>query len=88
MRNLMASHPATDYLQVLLRARIASARAAAEGEDRQLGASAVEWVVITMITLVIIGVAGTAIYDAISTKSGQVSACIGSANGTTSQCAP
>jgi Flp pilus assembly pilin Flp len=88
MQNLMASHPATNYLSVLLRARIAAVKSAAEGEDRQLGASAVEWVVITMISLVIIGVAGYAIYGAISTKSTAISNCIGSSNGTTSSCAP
>lgn len=87
MRNLVDSHPATAYLNTVLQARIASARAAVRGEDRQLGASAVEWVVITLIVLVIAGGAAAIIIPAISTKATNIGTCIGNA-GTDASCAP
>jgi phosphotransferase system glucose/maltose/N-acetylglucosamine-specific IIC component len=89
MRNLVANHPALNYLDVVLRARIASARAAAEGEgeDRQLGASAVEWVVITMIVLVLVGIAAAIIIPDITAKSNAIGTCINN-SGTGNACTP
>lgn len=87
MRNLVDSHPAISYLNMVLQTRIASARAAAEGEDRQLGASAVEWVVITLIVLVIAGGAAAIIIPAISRKTTSIQTCIDN-SGTQTACAP
>ncbi len=84
MRRYLVNDPALNYLGLMLRSRIASARAAAEGEDRQFGASAVEWVVITMIVLVVVGVAASIIIPALNKKSGDIGTCIDNAgNGTT-----
>ena len=86
MRNLTAIHPALNYLDVLLRTRIAAAHAAARGEDSDLGASAVEWVVITMIVLVLVGIAAAIIIPDITTKAGAIGTCINDA-GTDTKCA-
>jgi hypothetical protein len=86
MRNLTASHPALNYLDLVLRSRIAAARAGDDGEDRDLGASAVEWVVITMIVLVLVGIAAAIIIPDITTKAGQIGTCINNA-GSSTKCA-
>jgi hypothetical protein len=86
MRNLTASHPALNYLDLVLRSRIANVRAAADGEDRDLGASAVEWVVITMIVLVLVGIAAAIIIPDITNKSTAIGTCINNA-GTATKCA-
>lgn len=86
MRRYLFNDPALNYLGLMLRSRIASARATAEGEgeERQFGASAVEWVVITMIVLVVVGVAASFIIPALNKKSGDIGTCIDNAgNGTT-----
>ena len=88
MRGILADQPALNYLDLVLRSRIAKARAAAEGEERDLGASAVEWVVITMIVLVIVVAAGIVINTAIKGKTGKISTCINNAGNGTTQCAP
>lgn len=89
MRGILAGQPALDYLGLMLRTRIASVRAAAEGEDRQVGASAVEWVVITMIVLVLIGGAAYLIIPDITAKSNSINTCIQNAGSqTNSQCNP
>jgi phosphotransferase system glucose/maltose/N-acetylglucosamine-specific IIC component len=89
MRGLLASQPALNYLETVLRARFAQVRAAAEGEDREFGASAVEWVVITMIVLVLVGIAAAVIIPAITTKTGAINTCIQNAGGATnSACTP
>ena len=91
MRNLIAANPAVDYLTTMLRARIALVRTAAEGEgeERSLGASAVEWAVITLIVLVIVTGVGYVIYNAVNTKAGDISTCMNNQNnGITTSCAP
>lgn len=89
MRGFLANQPALNYLDLVLRSRIASARAAAEGEgdERHLGASAVEWIVITMIVLVIIGFAAVLIVPKLETKSTDIGNCIDNA-GNGNACTP
>jgi phosphotransferase system glucose/maltose/N-acetylglucosamine-specific IIC component len=79
MRSLLVNDPALNYLGLMLRSRIASARAAAEGEDREFGASAVEWVVITMIVLVLVGFAAAIIIPKLDAKSTDIGNCIDNA---------
>ena len=83
MRNLILGQPALGYLNTVLRARIAAARAG----NRELGASAVEWVVITLIVLVIAGGAAFIIIPAVQTKANNVTTCINNA-GNAQKCAP
>ena len=52
-------------LEIALRARIDRARALAGRGDR--GASAVEWVIITSILIILVGVVGKILYDKINT---------------------
>lgn len=89
LRILVGADPAMNYLGLMLRARVASARAAAEGEgeERQLGASAVEWVVITMIVLVLVGLAAAVIIPAITRKTTSIQTCLNNA-GTDVNCDP
>jgi phosphotransferase system glucose/maltose/N-acetylglucosamine-specific IIC component len=87
MRGILASDPALHYIGLVLRGRIASARAKAEGEERDLGASAVEWVVITMIVLVLVGIAAAVIIPDITNKTKSIGTCINNA-GDGSSCAP
>jgi hypothetical protein len=89
MRGLLAKDPALHYLDLVLHARIAAARSAAEGEgeERQLGASAVEWVVITMIVLVLISIAAIIITKDIKAKSTSIGNCITDA-GNGNACTP
>jgi phosphotransferase system glucose/maltose/N-acetylglucosamine-specific IIC component len=88
MRGILANHPALNYLDLVLRSRISAARAAAEGEEREFGASAVEWVVITMIVLVLVGIAAALIIPAITGKTGAIKTCIDDAGGNNSTCTP
>lgn len=86
MRRFLVNDPGLNYLGLVLRSRIASARAAAEGEgeERQFGASAVEWVVITMIVLVLVGFAAAIIIPKLDAKSTDIGNCITNAgNGVT-----
>ena len=46
-----------------------------EGEDRQLGASALEWAIIAAISVVMATVIGSVIYNVVSSKSDQVQNC-------------
>jgi Flp pilus assembly pilin Flp len=71
--------PAVDYLRVVLRTKLAEART----RDRELGASVVEWVVITTIVVVIAITVGVLITNALTTKGNQIVNCINSAGGTT-----
>lgn len=89
MMGTLIGNPALDYVGLVLRSRIASARAAAEGEgeERQLGASAVEWVVITLIVLVLAGIAAAVIIPAITSKAGAIRTCLNT-SGTDASCAP
>jgi Flp pilus assembly pilin Flp len=71
--------PAVDYLRVTFAARLAEARR----EDRERGASVVEWVVITTIVVVIAVTVGVLITNALTTKGNQIQTCINQAGGTT-----
>jgi Flp pilus assembly pilin Flp len=73
--------PVVDYLRVMLSARLAEARS----EDRERGASVVEWVVITTIVVVLAVTIGVIITNALNTKATQIQGCINTA-GTTSGC--
>ena len=66
------------YARTLLAARYARARA----RDRQLGASTVEWVVITMIVVVIALAVGGIITAVVTDKARQVCTSINGAGGT------
>jgi Flp pilus assembly pilin Flp len=77
MGKLFDSDAALQYVWVSLRARIARVRS---GElDR--GASAVEWVVISMIVVTIVAAVGILISTALNNRAKNVSTCIGNANG-------
>jgi hypothetical protein len=71
--------PAVNYLRVMLSARLAEARS----EDRERGASVVEWVVITTIVVVLAVAVGIIITKALTTKAGVIGTCINDAGGTT-----
>jgi hypothetical protein len=75
--------PAVSYLRTMLAARLAAAR---DGEDRERGASVVEWVVITTIVVVIAVLVGGWIYTALYNKGQQVQGCINVAGGGNTDC--
>jgi hypothetical protein len=75
--------PAIDYLRVSLAARYAEARAR---EDKELGASVVEWVVITTIVVVIAVTAGYFISQALAAKTTTITNCINGSNAPTQNC--
>lgn len=75
--------PAVDYLRAVLGARLAAARA---DEERERGASVVEWVVITTIVVVIAVLVGGWIYTALYNKGQQVQSCINVAGGGNTNC--
>ena len=82
MGKLFGSDAALQYAWVSLRARIARVRS---GElDR--GASAVEWVVISMIVVTIVAVVGFVLSTALKNKANTVSTCIGGTTGTKNGC--
>ncbi|MBR7833914.1 hypothetical protein KDL01_11590 [Actinospica durhamensis] len=70
--------PALDYLRVTLAARYAKARS----EDTELGASAVEWVIISAIVVVIVLAVGIWLTNALEDKAKQVCTNINGAGGT------
>ncbi len=74
--------PAVDYLRTMLRLRLAAARA----EDRERGASVVEWVVITTIVVVLAVTIGLLITAALNKKSTDIQACINTAGNTKGTC--
>jgi len=74
--------PAVDYLRVMLSARLAAARS----EDRERGASVVEWVVITTIVVVLAVTIGIIITNALNKKATDIQNCINTAGGTSSNC--
>lgn len=71
--------PAVNYLRVMLSARLAEARS----EDRERGASVVEWVVITTIVVVLAVTIGIIITNALNQKAQVIKNCINTAGGTT-----
>ena len=48
---------------------------AADGEDRELGASALEWAIIAAIAVVMATVIGSVIYNVVDTKSKDIQKC-------------
>jgi hypothetical protein len=82
MRALFGNDGALEYVWVSLRARIAKARSG----ELQRGASAVEWVVISMIVVTIVALVGFAISQALTTRTSDVTKCIGNANGSNNGC--
>ncbi len=67
--------PAVDYLRTMLSARLAEARS----EDRERGASVVEWVVITTIVVVLAVTIGVIITNALNQKANDIQNCINTA---------
>jgi Flp pilus assembly pilin Flp len=80
MRTIL-SGAALQYAWVSLRARVARARSG----ELERGASAVEWVVISMIVVGLCVAVGVIISTAVSNKATDVSNCIGNANGNNTQ---
>jgi len=76
MGRLSGVNAALDYAWLSLRVRIARARSG----ELERGASAVEWVVISMIVVGICAVVGGVLYNALNDRAGNVKDCI---NGTT-----
>jgi len=74
--------PAVDYLRTALAARLAAARAK---EDRERGASVVEWVVITTIVVAIAIFVGGLLYTTLENKGTDINNCIKTA-GSTNTC--
>jgi Flp pilus assembly pilin Flp len=79
---LFGNDAALQYAWVSLRARVAKVRSG----ELERGASAVEWVVISMIVVTIVAVVGFAISTALRNKATTVSTCIQNANGTNNGC--
>jgi Flp pilus assembly pilin Flp len=82
MGKLFGGDAALQYAWVSLRARIARVRSG----ELERGASAVEWVVISMIVVTIVAVVGYVISQALQTKANNVSTCIAGANGSKNGC--
>ena len=74
--------PAVDYLRTMLSLRLAAARA----EDRERGASVVEWVVITTIVVVLAVTIGLAITTLLNQKSTDIQNCISTAGQPSGTC--
>jgi Flp pilus assembly pilin Flp len=77
MGRLFGSDAALQYVWVSLRARIARVRSG----EMERGASAVEWVVISMIVVTIVAAVGVIISNALNNRANNVSNCIANANG-------
>ncbi len=82
MGTLFGGDAALQYALVSLRARIARVRSG----ELERGASAVEWVVISMIVVTIVAVVGFVISQALQNRATTVSNCIRGANGTRNGC--
>ena len=82
MGKLFSSDAALQYAWVSLRARVARVRSG----EMERGASAVEWVVISMIVVTIVATVGYFISQALQTKTTAVTNCITGANGTKQGC--
>lgn len=82
MGRLFGGDAALQYAWVSLRARIARVRSG----ELERGASAVEWVVISMIVVTIVAVVGYVISQALQTKATDVSNCIAGSNGSKNGC--
>jgi Flp pilus assembly pilin Flp len=82
MGKLFGSDAALQYAWVSLRARIARVRSG----ELERGASAVEWVVISMIVVTIVATVGFFISQALQNKTTQVTNCIQGATGANKGC--
>jgi Flp pilus assembly pilin Flp len=82
MGRLLSSDAALQYVWASLRARIAKVRSG----ELERGASAVEWVVISMIVVTIVAVVGFVISTALRNRATTVSTCIAGANGNKNGC--
>jgi len=82
MGKLFGGDAALQYAWVSLRARIARVRSG----ELERGASAVEWVVISMIVVTIVAVVGYVISDALTKRADTVGTCIGGADGSKKGC--
>lgn len=82
MGKLFGSDAALQYAWMSLRARIARVRSG----ELERGASAVEWVVISMIVVTIVAVVGFVISQALQNRANDVSNCIAGANGAKNGC--
>ena len=82
MGKLFGSDAALQYAWVSLRARIARVRSG----ELERGASAVEWVVISMIVVTIVATVGFFISQALQNKTTQVTNCIQGATGANQGC--
>ena len=78
-KRLPISHPALDYAVDFVTVRHARLR----NKELDRGASAVEWVVISMIVVGIVIAVGALLYNALDTKATAVQGCIDGANGST-----
>ena len=82
MGKLIGGDAALQYAWASLRARFAKVRSG----ELERGASAVEWVVISMIVVTIVAIVGYVISQALQTKATSVSTCIAGANGSNRGC--
>lgn len=82
MGRLIGVDPVLYYAWVNLRGRIAKVRSG----EMERGASAVEWVVISMIVVTMVVAIGFVIQKALNGRATQVGACIQTNNGTTGKC--
>ncbi|HEV3170109.1 MAG TPA: hypothetical protein VGZ32_07205 [Actinocrinis sp.] len=80
MRTLSGGE-ALEYAWLSLRARIAKARSG----ELERGASAVEWVIITLIVAGLVVFVGFLISQAVRGRAGQAATCINGANGANTQ---
>ncbi|SEG32625.1 hypothetical protein SAMN05216223_104369 [Actinacidiphila yanglinensis] len=83
MDRLSAFNPTIAFLHTYLRGRIDRVR---NDEDMSRGASAVEWVVISAIVVAIVAAVGFIIKNALNDKATKVGNCIGSTDGSNSNC--
>jgi hypothetical protein len=65
-------HPAVDFLVMFLRGRVERARS----EELDRGASAVEWVIISAVVVMIVGVVAAIITQALQDGANKVGSCI------------
>lgn len=72
MKRLPSLHLAFEFVADFVKDRARRARS----QDASRGASAVEWVVISAIVVIIVGAIGYTISQALDTKSQEVSNCI------------
>jgi Flp pilus assembly pilin Flp len=82
MGRLFGGEAALQYAWINLRARVAKVRSG----ELERGASAVEWVVISMIVVTIVAAVGYVISQALQTKATSVSNCIAGTTGASGAC--